>query len=111
MISYPCLGRIGGPLVIPALLLNSMDGRDKPCPGRRPAQRLSIPSGPRTMAAMPVRATSTRPTGSISATNCSILSLLPVISNTKLCGGVDHAGAEGIRQPQRLDPVVALAAH
>src|SRR6266536_1144060 len=26
-------------------------------------------------------------------------------------GGVDHAGAECIRQPQRLDPVVAAAAH
>src|SRR5471030_2015951 len=46
--------------------------------------RAYIPSGPRPMAAMPVRETSTRPSGSISATNCSILSLLPVISNTKL---------------------------
>src|SRR6187401_738928 len=43
-----------------------------------------IPSGPRIMAAMPVRATSTRPSGSINAMNCSILSLAPVISNTKL---------------------------
>src|SRR6185369_2830337 len=43
-----------------------------------------IPSGPRIMAAMPVRATSTRPSGNISAMNCSILSVAPVISNTKL---------------------------
>src|SRR6478672_526898 len=43
-----------------------------------------IPSGPRMIAAMPVRATSTRPSGSIRLMNCSILSLAPVISNTKL---------------------------
>src|SRR5262245_46047504 len=42
-----------------------------------------IPSGPRMMAAIPVRATSTRPSGSISVMNCSILSLAPAISNTK----------------------------
>ncbi len=36
------------------------------------------------MATIPVRDTSTRPSGSISSTNWSILSLLPVISNTKL---------------------------
>ena len=65
-----------------------------------------IPSGPRMMAAMPVRATSTRPSGSISAMNCSILSLAPVISNTKLSVvGVDHARAEGIGEPQGLDAV------
>src|SRR5262245_58812835 len=43
-----------------------------------------IPSGPRMMAAIPVRETSTSPSGSIKLTNCSILSVAPVISNTKL---------------------------
>ncbi len=43
-----------------------------------------IASGPRPIATTPVRETSTSPSGSISSTNWSILSLLPVISNTKL---------------------------
>src|SRR5215510_445558 len=43
-----------------------------------------IPSGPRMIAAIPVRETSTSPSGSIKLTNCSILSVAPVISNTKL---------------------------
>jgi len=59
-----------------------------------------------------VRETSTRPIGSISAMKLSIFSDAPVISNTKaLQTGVDDASTEGLRQPQRLDPVVALAAH
>src|SRR5205823_12511870 len=43
-----------------------------------------IPSGPRPMAATPVRDTSTRPSGRIRSTNWLILAELPVISNTRL---------------------------
>src|SRR4029453_3061668 len=43
-----------------------------------------IPSGPRMIAAIPVRETSMSPSGSIKLMNCSILSVAPVISNTKL---------------------------
>src|SRR5262245_4786108 len=43
-----------------------------------------IPSGPRWIATIPVRETSTSPSGSISAMKLSILSEAPVISNTKL---------------------------
>ena len=38
-----------------------------------------MPSGPRPIATMPVRETSTKPSGIISATKLSILSLAPVI--------------------------------
>src|SRR5207302_8245388 len=48
------------------------------------APTIHIASGPRDIATIPVRATSTSPRGSISSTNWSILSGLPVISNTKL---------------------------
>ena len=42
----------------------------------------------------------------------SILSVAPVISKTKLSvRGVDDAGAEDVGQAQRLDPLLALAAH
>ena len=59
---------------------------------------------------MPVRDTSTSPSGSISSTNCSILlALAGDLEHEALGGGVDHAGAEGVGQPQRLDPVLALA--
>src|SRR5262249_26983541 len=44
----------------------------------------STPSGPRPIATTPVRETSTSPSGSIKAMNCSILSLEPVISKMKL---------------------------
>src|SRR3974377_1456535 len=43
-----------------------------------------IPSGPRAIATMPVRDTSTRPSGSIRLMNWSTFSEPPVISNTKL---------------------------
>src|SRR3546814_21089234 len=42
------------------------------------------PFGPREIATMPVRATSTRPTSRIRLTKVSSLSLPPVTSNTKL---------------------------
>ena len=59
-----------------------------------------------------MRETSTRPSGSIRSMNCSILSLAPVISKMKLLGaGVDDARAEGVGETQRLDAVLALAAH
>ena len=61
---------------------------------------------------MPVRETSTSPSGSIRLMKLSIFSLAPVISNTKLSvSGVDHAGAERVGQPQRLDARLARAAH
>ena len=42
-----------------------------------------IPSGPRLIAATPVRHTSTRPSGFMIAMNCSILDIRPVISKMK----------------------------
>ena len=61
---------------------------------------------------MPVRDTSTRPSGSISSTNWSILSRRAGdLEDEALDGRVDHAGAEGVGEAQRLDPVLALAAH
>ena len=45
---------------------------------------IHIPSGPRPIAATPVRDTSTRPSGRIRSMNWLILAELPVISNTKL---------------------------
>src|SRR5262245_42455750 len=55
------------------------------CRGRLHGPSLAyIPSGPRWIATMPVRDTSTRPIGNISAMKLSILSEAPVISNTKL---------------------------
>src|SRR6266853_5139649 len=50
----------------------------------REARAPHIPSGPRAIATMPVRDTSTRPSGSIRLMNWSIFSEPPVISNTKL---------------------------
>ena len=71
-----------------------------------------IPSGPREIAATPVRDTSTRPSGSIRLTNWSILSLRAGdLEDEALDRGVDHARPEGVGEPQRLDPVLALAAH
>ncbi len=64
------------------------------------------------MAAMPVRTTSTRPSGCISEMNCSTLPVLPVSSKTNdRVGGIDHAGPEGIGKTQGLDAVVAGSRH
>ena len=42
------------------------------------------------------------------AMNCSILATAPVISKMKVLGvGVDHLGAKGLGEAQRLDAVVA----
>jgi hypothetical protein len=66
-----------------------------PIETKKPGLRQSYPAGaagegassteplPRLTAAIPVRQTSTRPSGPMIAMNCSILEVRPVISNTK----------------------------
>ena len=69
-----------------------------------------IRSGPREMAASPVRATSTRPSGCISAMNCSIFDCLPVISKTKCSVEASMTWArKASARRNGLDPLLALA--
>ena len=90
------------------VLLGSLAGQDKPGGVSRPY----IPSGPREIATTPVRDTSTRPSGSIRLTNWSILlARAGDLEDEALDRGVDHARAERVGEAQRLDAVVALAAH
>src|SRR5215510_3571892 len=79
-VAHPCWDQAAGRSLV-VLLLGSMHRRDKPGESEIAPH---IPSGPRAIATMPVRETSTRPSGIMSATKLSILSLAPVISNTKL---------------------------
>ena len=56
----------------------------RPAPGCRSGRRSACDqSDPRLTAAMPVRHTSTRPSGAMIAMNCSILDVRPVTSKTK----------------------------
>ena len=75
------------------------------------AQSPHIPSGPRAIATMPVRETSTRPIGSISAMKLlDLVGRAGDLEHEALGAGVDDAGAEGVGETQRLDAVVARAA-
>jgi hypothetical protein len=88
------------------------DFPSKQRPGSLPAFVVYMPSGPRDIAASPVRTTSISPSGIISAMKLSIFDGLPVTSKTKLSvGGVDDLGAERIGQPQRLGARLTRAAH
>ena len=69
-------------------------------------------SGPREMAATPVRDTSTRPTGAHQLDEVVDLGRCAgQLEGEALRRGVDHAATEGLRQAQRLHAVLALAAH
>src|SRR5262249_52796220 len=106
MVLTPCSGQVLA-AAYAVLLLGSMTRRGKP--GEE--DRRHIPSGPRPIATTPVRETSTKPSGIISATKLSILSLAPVISNTKPPGGAsDPGGGEGAGArgpPQGVPPLPA----
>src|SRR5258708_20234748 len=71
--SHPCSGQV---LAAALLLLGSMTRRDKS--GGEDWRHM--PSGPRPIATMPVRQTSTTPSGISPATKLSIFSLAPLIS-------------------------------
>ena len=91
-----------------------MAGSSQPVPSPSEGAEASpqIGSGPREIAATPVRETSTRPIGRISSTKSSILRGAPVsLEDEALDRRVDHLGAERLGEAQRLDPVFALAAH
>ena len=59
---------------------------------------------------MPVRQTSTRPSGAMMAMNCSTLAVRAGdLEDEMLGGGVDHLGLEGVGEAERLDALLARA--
>ena len=69
-------------------------------------------SGPRLIAATPVRDTSTSPKGRIRSTKrVDLGGRAGDLEDKTGLGGIDGAGAEGIGHAQRLDPLLAGARH
>ena len=76
------------------------------------AARPYIPSGPREIATTPVRDTSTSPSGTISVDELvDLVGFAGDLEDEALGRRIDHARPEGIGQAQRLDAVLARAAH